>query len=365
MIRKILLFICLTYTIIWFAIAYTIKSNIVSTIHNSETDNIKISYSQIKFSGFPSRLQISLVEPKIKFIDHVDFKEISAEKMTFLFDFSFKKANLILGQTIKQQENFGGKLIEYSVQSKEDIAALVKFNKPIYRLSSGDNLKSIVKLLQVNNKLLSIIQEDKEIFNISDLTFLINKAKSQDGEDIALQLRLSYAAEENFLNFKTAQLDLATLINIATDQGKDINYIKNLNIDRLVFSCDDNSQIALIGFLQFFESNLPKGKLSFELTNHHDIIDKLIPNNLLLPKKMIKAIIEKVANSSVSEVVKTDDSEVANYEKVKFDIEFSDNGIHIGSINLLEFKLEDSKVDTEEPLKNDKADVQQEEIPEN
>ena len=26
-------------------------------------------------------------------------------------------------------------------------------------------------------------------------------------------------------------------------------------------------------------------------------------------------------------------------------MEFSDNGIHIGSINLLEFKLEDSKVD--------------------
>ncbi|WP_425361297.1 RP198 family tick cell line-upregulated protein [Candidatus Tisiphia endosymbiont of Ceraclea dissimilis] len=360
MIRKILLFICLTYTIIWFAVAYTIKSNVVSTINNSEIDNIKISYSQVKVSGFPYRLQISLVEPKIKFIDHINSKEISAEKMIFLFDFSFKKANLILGQTIKQQENFGGKLIEYSVQSKEDIAALVKFNKPIYRLSSGDNLKSIVKLLQVNNKLLSIIQKDKEIFNISDLVFLINKAKSQDGEDIALQLRLSYAAKEDFLNFKTAQLDLATLINIATDQD-----IRNLNIDRLVFSCDDNAQIALIGFLQFFESNLPKGKLSFELTNHHDIIDKLIPNNLLLPKKMIKAIIEKVANSSVSEVVKTDDSEVATYEKVKFDIEFSDNGIHIGSINLLEFKLEDSKVNADEPLESNNTDTWQKEIPEN
>ncbi len=345
MIRKILLFICLTYTIIWFAIAYIIKSNMVSTINNSQTDNIKISYSQVKVSGFPSRLRISLVEPKIKFIDHVNSKEISAEKMTFLFDFSFKKANLILGQTIKQQENFAGKLIEYSVQSKEDIAALVKFNKPIYKLSSGDSVKSIVKFLQVNNKLFSVMQENKEIFNISDLVFSINKAKSQDGEDIALQLRLLYAAGEDFLNFKTAQLDLATLINIATDQGKDTNYIKNLNIDRLIFSCDDNAQVALIGGLQFFDSNLPKGKLSFELTNYNDIIDKLIPNNLLLPKKMLRAVIEKVANSAVSEVVKTDNNEVATYEKVKFDIEFSDDGIHIGSINLLEFKLEDSKID--------------------
>jgi hypothetical protein len=197
------------------------------------------------------------------------------------------------------------------------------------------------------------------------LFFLINKAKFQDGENIDLQLRLSYAAGEDFLNFKTAQLDLATLINIAIDQSKDTNSIRNLNIDRLVFSCDDNAQVALVGFLQFFDSNLPKGKLSFELTNYHDIIDKLIPNNLLLPKKMLRAIIEKAANSSVPEMVKRDDNEVATYEKVKFDIDFSDNGIHIGSINLLEFKLEDSKIDTEKPLENGKADVQQGEIPEN
>lgn len=166
-----------------------------------------------------------------------------------------------------------------------------------------------------------------------------------------------YAAGEDFLNFKTAQLDLATLINIATDQSKDTSYIKTLNIDRLVFSCDDNAQVALIGFLQFFDSNLPKGKVSFELTNYHDIIDKLIPNNLLLPKKMLKAIIEKVANSSLSEVVKTDDNEVVTYEKVKFDVDFSDNGIHIGSINLLEFKLEDSKVNVEETLENNNTDT--------
>lgn len=349
MIRKILFFICLIYTIIWFGIAYTIKSNIVNTIKNSETDNTKISYSQIKVSGFPIRFQIRLVEPKIKFIDHVNSKEISTEEMTFLFNFSFKKARLILGgQGIKQQENFDGKLIEYSVQSKEYITALVKFNKPIYKLSHGDSLKSIVKFLQVNNKLLSFIQEDKEIFNIADLVFLINKAKSQDGENIALQLRLLYSAEEDFFNFKTAQLDLATLINIATNQGKDTNSIRNLNIDRLVFSYDDNAQVDLVGFLQFFDSKLPKGKLSFELTNYHDIIDKLIPNNLLLPKKMVKTIIEKAVDSSLFGVVKTDDNELATYEKVKFDIEFSDNGIHIGSINLLDFKLEDSKVD--EPI---------------
>ncbi|WP_341758637.1 hypothetical protein [Candidatus Tisiphia endosymbiont of Ditula angustiorana] len=60
---------------------------------------------------------------------------------------------------------------------------------------------------------------------------------------------------------------------------------------------------------------------------------------------MVKTIIEKAVDSSLLGVVKTDDNELATYEKVKFDIEFSDNGIHIGSINLLDFKLEESKVD--------------------
>ncbi|MFV9848031.1 MAG: hypothetical protein AB8U06_06270, partial [Rickettsia aeschlimannii] len=66
MIRKILLFVFLAFTIIWFATAYTIKNNVVSLIKNSESDNLKISYNAVKFSGYPFNWEITVTDPKVK-----------------------------------------------------------------------------------------------------------------------------------------------------------------------------------------------------------------------------------------------------------------------------------------------------------
>jgi hypothetical protein len=66
---------------------------------------------------------------------------------------------------------------------------------------------------------------------------------------------------------------------------------------------------------------------------------------------MIKNVVEKAVNSSSPPAVKADDNELSTYEKIKFDVEFSDNGINIGSVNLLEFKLEN----------NDKSDIDRQE----
>jgi hypothetical protein len=338
-IRKILFFVVLVYTALWFSVAYTIKSNLINTINNSETDNFKVSYSQIKVFGFPTRLQIGIMNPKIKFINHINSEEISAEKIILLPNFNFKTAKLSLGQEVKQENNFNNTSTQYNIQSKEDILVQIEFNKPLYRLSDRDSIKSIIKFLQVNNNLLNVISDNKEIFNIADLSCSISKTKSLNDEDVAIQLHLLYDSKEDFFSFKSAKLDLSTLINIASDQNHEINTIRNLKIDHLILACDNDSQIDLVGSLRFVDSKLPQGKLSFELVNYHGIIDKLMPNNLIIPKKMLKTIIEKYVKLSLAEAVKTDDNEVSTYEKIKFDIEFSDNGIHIGSMNLLEFKL--------------------------
>lgn len=353
MIRKILIAIFLVYTLIWLIIAYTVKNNIVNIVKDAQTDNIKLSYSQVRISGFPLYMRINLVDPKIKFIDHINSKEISAKKMKFLFDFSFQKADMVFGDQIKQQENFADKLIEYDVNSKENIILSVKLNKPLYKLLSKDWLRSI-ESIQWNNKLLVVNHENKEIFNIIDLAFLIKNEKSQNDsqnsegdKNLAVQLSLLYDSAEDFLNFKKAKLDLDSLINIASNPTIGENFIKNLTINHLIFSSEDNSQVNLTGSLGFFVRHLPKGKLFFEVTNYHKVVDKLIPNNLLLPKEMIKTLIEKAANSSLSEIVKSDFNEpnfgkIGTYEKIKFDIEFSDKGINIGSINLIEFNSENN-----------------------
>ena len=81
MIRKILLFVFLAFTIIWFATAYTIKNNVVSLIKNSESDNLKISYNAVKFSGYPFNWKITVTDPKVKLIDHVNSKEFTSENI--------------------------------------------------------------------------------------------------------------------------------------------------------------------------------------------------------------------------------------------------------------------------------------------
>ncbi len=343
MIRKILLFIALVYITLWFAVAYVLKGNVVALIKHSETDNIKITYKEIKVSGFPARWHIKLVEPKIQFINGINFGEFSSSAVTFAVHFSLKKILLDFGPEIKQQEVSQVKSEEYIARSGENIQILIKLNKPLYKLSNTDNFQSIAKLLQFNNKLLSIVYQGKELYNISALTLLLNKRLNADNENIALQLHLLYTGQEKVLNFTKAELDIATILDIATKQKNQEAAVKILNFDHFKLVCDENAHLEMRGGLQFFQHRLPQGKLSFELINYHDVVDKLISDNLIFPKKMVKTLIEKAVHSTASEVVKTDDGEISTYEKIKFDVDFSDTGVNIGSVNLLEFNLQNNK----------------------
>ncbi|MCC8417582.1 MAG: hypothetical protein LN588_03630 [Rickettsia endosymbiont of Bryobia graminum] len=344
MIRKILISIFLLYILIWFATANIIKSNIVNTIDNSQTDNLKISYNQVKVAGFPGRLKISLLEPKVKLIGHTNSKEISTDQLIFTPTFSFKKADITLGNSIKQVESFDEKQIETIVQSNVLITALVKFNKPIYGFSRTDNLKSMIKFLEVNNENLSVIHQNKECCNISDLNFIVNKTQNVEDNEMFIKTHLIYSSEENLLNFKKAELDLFMLAQIDEDKAKKTNSLKNINVDHLKFLCDDSAQIYLTGGLQLFKDSLPNGKLSFELTDYHKLIDKLIPNNWLLPRKIIKMVINKILVLPGTEIIKVEGQNLEPYEKIKLDISFSSKGIFIGSTNLLEFKLENNDI---------------------
>ncbi|WP_375327213.1 hypothetical protein [Candidatus Tisiphia endosymbiont of Nemotelus uliginosus] len=343
MIRKILISIFLLYSLVWFATAHIIKGNIVTAIHNSETDNVKLSYKQIKISGFPGRVQVHLTEPKIQFIDHINSKEITTDKITFVLDLSFKKANLILAKNIIQLENVEKKKLEYTVQSNDDIVTLIKFSKPVYKYLSTDSLKSMIKFLQVNNKFLSIMYADKESANIADLSFLISQVKSGRDHDILLQVGLLYSSLNDIFNFKKAAIDFSILTKVSDDENTKLATVKNLNIDHFQLTCDENAQIYLAGGLQFADSQLPKGKLTFELTNYNNVIEKLIPINLLLPKKILKIIIEQSVNIRQPAIVKGAAPKLNPQEKIKLDINFSNTGIYIGTMNLLELKLDENK----------------------
>lgn len=349
MIRKIFISAFLAFTIVWFAAAYTIKNNVINLIKNSESDNLKISYNAVKFSGYPFHWKITILDPKVKLIDHVNSKEFSSENIILGIAFSTKKATLNFGPFIKEVDNYGDKIFTYDMRSNEDIKGIGKFNKPLYKISKNDDLKEVIKSIQVDNKSLLIFKDEQEIFKINDLAFFIAKKNLTKSEDISLVLNMNYDSEKNIASFKNANLDISALLSFVPD-GENSAILQNFNIERFVFICDHDSKINLNGALQFFANKLPQGKLSFELENYHSIIDKLLPNNIIFSKKLIKAVIAKAVNKASDESVIVNPKEsnnsnldYNNIEKASFDIEFSDKGINIGSINLLELKLGDDK----------------------
>jgi len=335
----------LAFTIVWFAVAYTIKSNVINLIKNSESDNLKISYNAVKFSGYPFNWKITIIEPRLKLIDHVNSKEFSSDNIILGVAFSAKKATVNFGSFVKEVDNYGDKTFTYDMRSDEDIKGVSKFNKPLYKISKDDNLKELIKSLQFNNKSLLIFKDEQEIFKINDLAFFMAKKNLAKNENISLVLNMNYDSEKNIANFKNANLEIVTSLSFAPD-SEDSAILQNLNIEKFAFICDHDSKIALNGVLEFFANKLPHGKLSFELENYHSVIDKLLPNNIIFSKKLIKTIIAKAINKASDEplIIGEESNNLShNIEKAKFDIEFSDRGINIGSINLLELQLSDDK----------------------
>ena len=348
MIRKILLFVFLIFTIIWFAVAYTIKNNIVSLIKNSGSDNLKISYNAVKFSGYPLHWKITIVDPKIKLIDHINSKEFTSENITLNIAFSTKKAVFDFGRFIKEVDNYSDKVLTYDMRSNEDIKGIGKFNKSLYKLSKDSNLKDIIKSIQLNNKAFFIFKDEEEIFTIKDLAFFIRKQNLASDENIFLLLNMNYNSEKDIVNFKNANLTIAASLKFVENK-EDSPILQNFTIERFILTCDNDSKINLNGALQFFANKLPEGKLSFELENYNSIADKLLPNNIIFSKKIVKAIIAKAVDKTYDAVLNTDAKELydsnlaSNTEKAKFNIEFSDKGINIGSINLLELQFIEHK----------------------
>ncbi|HJD55987.1 MAG TPA: hypothetical protein LFW21_05060 [Rickettsia endosymbiont of Pyrocoelia pectoralis] len=349
MIRKILIFVFLAFTIVWFAVAYTIKNNVVNLIKNSETDNLKISYNNVKFSGYPFNWKVTIIDPKVKLIDHVNSKEFSSENIILTVTYSTKKAALNFGPFIREVDNYSDKIFTYDMRSNEDIKGIGKFNKPLYKISKDDALQEIIKSVKLNNKSLLIFKDNLEIFKINDLDFFISKKDVDNNERISLVLNMNYDSEQDIANFKNANLEMSAFVTFTPD-GENSAILQDINVDKLAFTCDKDAKINLNGALRFFANKLPEGKLSFELDNYNSIVDKLFPNNILFSKKIIKAIIAKAINKAADEnlIINPQESTYMNsaynnIEKAKFDIEFSDKGINIGSINLLDLKIGDNK----------------------
>ena len=121
----------------------------------------------------------------------------------------------------------------------------------------------------------------------------------------------------------------------------DANYIISDNSDSKANSFDhkieliqakinlDNASCDLKGFVALARNSLPQGKISVELVDYENLVDVLLPEDFIFSKPYTKRFIAKAAAIEFSNEVKN---------KVNFDIDFSNKGISLGRVNLLEQK---------------------------
>ena len=91
MIRRIILYISLSFITFWFTGVYLIKYRVAALIKNSGSDNIKLSYDDIRVSGFPSRWEIRIIAPKVTFIDSINSRELSSKSLFIYLTSALKK----------------------------------------------------------------------------------------------------------------------------------------------------------------------------------------------------------------------------------------------------------------------------------
>lgn len=326
MIRKIILFFVVVFVLTWIVIAHLAKSKFVSIINNSQTDNIRISYNDASVSGFPFGWTVRFASPKIAIIDQVVSREISSEYVNCVFNYNLSNAQLEFGKTLYYAADSGSDSVNYNMQSSDKIKVSTEFTKPLYKFNDTNSLRQVIsKIKFANQSIIAVNKSAEELFSLSGVNLNFENVTVQNVENLSLKLVGDYKAFFSGHNVNNASLFL------------DINYIvnaENADFDRVVDIAKikmnfDNAACDLSGSVSLSRNTLPKGKVAVELTHYDDLIDILLPDDFIFSKSYVKRIIVKAASIEFS-------TEIS--DKINFDINFSENGVALGKVNLFEMK---------------------------
>lgn len=320
----------------WFAGAYYIKSKIANLVWNLESDNLKISYEKLEMYGFPKQWKVKFTNPTIKFIHYTNFRELSTEEVIWIIDPTFKKAYIEFSNSIKQIHKLNNNQSEFFINSQERLKALIKFDKLFYKINTADNLLSIFKTFKFNNDLFSFSFQGEVKFNLLNTALIINKKKENNIHEIKFETE--YVKIENLLPSKQAILNLNLIHNSQDSEIHDLTQILKVNNFSLDFK---DSNMKLNGKIHFFKTRKPEGKVMVNLTNYAIFFNNIIPNDFMLPKSYLEKII---ANVEDNEDLEEQDTRLINKEPkkdAKLDIEFSERGVQVNNVYLINFNSED------------------------
>ncbi|WP_316354603.1 hypothetical protein [Candidatus Trichorickettsia mobilis] len=337
MIRKLLLFIILTFVTFWFAGAYLIKYRVTSIIKQLDTDNIKITYDKLAISGFPKMWKIEIIAPQIRLIDHTSVHDLHIPKLLCLLDFSFKKMKLLLEPVFHYQQLVKDQIKEYKIHAADtNIIISLKLDQPLYQLSDQAQLATIIKSFELNNTSLTVSNNHQDIFDINDLGIFVAASLLADSEDILLRMKAVYKSKNETLNLNSAVIDFDALFKFVKNTDNTTLYNKGFTINNLHIGLE-KAKVNLHGTMNLSKGTLPQGRFFVNLNNYNEVVDKLVPDNFIISRPIFKKLITRAVsidsnlNNSSNIVIPND---------AQFDIVFSEKGINIGSINLLDLKVD-------------------------
>lgn len=342
MIRKIILFITLAFSVLWFAGAYLIKNRVALIIQQLETDNLKISYDKLTISGFPKIWKIEIIGPHIKLIERTSAYDIHVQKLQCSLDSSFKEVKLLFGHDLQYNQSIKDKIRKYTIHATDNIILSFKFDQPLYQLSNYEQLQSYLKSFNTNNKLLIIRDDTHHIFDIKELVISVIHNFAIDIEGIVLSLKATYDKVDDKISGTSAPLiNFDAIFKTRKTVNSDAMHNNTMFVANDLQVIFDDAKLRLQGSVNLTKDQLPNGRIFVNLNNYNSIIDSLVPDSLIMSRAALKTLIAKITDHNINIDRDDLDKVFGAQDDVQFDIVLSEKGVNIGSINLLEFKLND------------------------
>jgi hypothetical protein len=174
-----------------------------------------------------------------------------------------------------------------------------------------------------------------DIFQLKNSELNLTKKNIESSQEYRVKLAADYDSAVNHFKINNAHLmlDISYFMrNDIFDENAAADFDHKLDIHRGLFKFD-NASIEMNGDLKLARSRLPSGAMNISLLQYQDVVDMLVPEDFIISKSYIKKVIAKAAMPILNKVASNSDS-------IKFDISFTDRGISIGKLNLLELNLD-------------------------
>jgi len=334
-IRKTLFLSIIFVIAAWLAGAHYVKSKLLESLESLESDNIKISYVDAKIGSSPFAWKIIFKEPKITLVNQSSIYEFAAKDAKFYFNYDLSAVRIKFPKDLEYKNISTESSDSYSLVSEKDITTNVIFTEPLYSIDTDLLEKKHIKSFDIAISSLKTLFDNRDIFHIanSQLQFTQNDVKEID--EYRLKIKGDYASDVSHLTIDKAHLFFDTTYTMRDDHfnsESDFDYDHKLNVHKGIFKFD-NASLSIDGLLKLAKTSLPKGSMNISMSQYQDVVDLLVPEDFMISKSYIKKIIAKATMSSLNKVASNDDD-------LQFEINFSDKGVSIGDLNLLELNLE-------------------------